>query len=382
MKSFDVAVLGVGAMGSAACLQLARAGQRVLGIERFSIPNTRGSSHGATRILRLGLHESAKYVPLVLRAVELWDEIGEQSGYELFHRIGSLDISLPDAPIFKGSLAACLKCDIAHEVLDARTIRSRYPALNVSDDMQAVHQPGSGFVLPEASITAQVNLAMASGAQIHGHEQVLGWEKTGGHFTIKTDRATYEAGQIVLTTGAWIGKMMSESGVPVTAERNVLGWFAPSRNAANFQPEKLPVWILDSPNTGHFYGFPIHGIPGFKLGRLRELPSPEVDPDLPRRSPDREDEEEMRAFLRENFPDADGPILSMETCFFENTPDRDPVIDHLPGEEGFWVLGGFSGHGFKYASAVGEVAKDLVLGNSSRFDLTPFQLSRFQKAHV
>lgn len=374
MKSFDVAVLGVGGMGSAACMHLAAAGKRVLGLEQFSIPNTRGSSHGATRILRLGLHESTKYVPLVMRAVELWDELGARADEAIFHRVGSLDISMPDNAIFAGSLASCDKCGIEHEVLDAAEIRRRHPAIHPAPGMRAVFQPGSGFVIPEAAITAHVNLALAAGAEIHGHERVLGWSRCGGHYEIETDRGRYEAGQLVITTGAWLRKLTP---APVAAERCVLGWFAPVRNAADFAENHLPVWIVNTEAGVHFYGFPIHGVPGFKLGRLREIPSAPVDPDERRREPDRVDEDEMRAFLREVFPDADGPVLSMETCFFENTPDRDPIIDRLPGEDGVWVVGGFSGHGFKYSSAIGEIARDLVISGESRFDLSPFRFGRF-----
>jgi sarcosine oxidase len=377
MKSFDVAVLGVGGMGSAACYRLAEAGLRVLGIDRFSIPNTRGSSHGATRILRLGLHESAKYVPLVLRAVELWDELGARSGQQIFHRVGSLDISLPDAAIFEGSLRSCRACDIEHEVLDDDEIHARHPAIRPAPGMQGVFQPGSGFVVPEAAISAHVNLALGAGAEIHGHERVLGWEKRSGAYVVQTDHGRYEAGQLLITAGAWIGNLLAAQGMPVAAERCVLGWFAPARNFSSFSEDRLPVWIVDSERTGHFYGFPVHGVPGFKLGRLREIPSPAVDPDLPRREPDREDEADFRDFIREIFPDADGPVLSMETCFFENTPDRSPIIDRLPGEDGIWVIGGFSGHGFKYASAIGEVACDLVRKGESSFDLTPFRAGRF-----
>jgi len=375
MKTFDVAVLGVGGMGSAACHHLAASGLRVLGLEQFSIPNTRGSSHGATRILRLGLHESARYVPLVLRAAELWEEVGARTGRQLFHRCGSLDVARPESPIFTGSLHACQNCGIAHEVLDAPSLRRRFPALNPDDDMLAVHQPGSGFILPEAAISAHIDLALDAGAEIHGHETVLDWAKEGSSYLLRTNRDTYQSTHVVATAGAWIGKLLPQ--VPVTAERTVLGWFAPIANRQNFSGEKLPVWIVDSPEAGHFYGFPMHGVPGFKLGRLREQPSPAVDPDLPRRSADRDDEEDMRSFLRCCFPDANGPILSLETCFFENTPDRAPIIDRLPGEENFWIAGGFSGHGFKYAAVIGEIVRDLVLQGVSAFNLTPFSLSRF-----
>lgn len=377
MKVFDVAVIGVGGMGSAACYHLAAAGQRVLGLEQFSIPNIRGSSHGATRILRLGLHESAKYVPLVMRAVELWDYLGARVDETLFHRIGSLDVSPPDGKVFQGSLNACQLCDIEHQVLNTAELRQRFPALNPLPEMQGVFQPGSGFVVPEAAITAHVNLALAAGAEIHGHERVLDWSRTATGFVIRTDKGSYEAGQILVTAGAWIGKLLAAQRVPVTAERTVLGWFAPRRNAENFSECRLPVWIIDSPETGHFYGFPIHGIPGFKLGRLREEPSPAVDPTVLRREPDAADETDMRGFINQCFPDAGGPVLSMDTCFFENTPDRSPIIDQLPGEEGIWILGGFSGHGFKYASVMGEIARDLLVDGTRKFQLAPFAISRF-----
>ena len=214
---------------------------------------------------------------------------------------------------------------------------------------------------------------------------MLDWENRGGDYLLCAPiaRDSYEAGQIVITAGAWIGKLLAAQAIPVAAERCVLGWFAPARGAAHFSEDRLPVWIVDSGRNGHFYGFPIHGIPGFKLGRLREIPSPEVDPDWPRREPDREDEADFRGFIREIFPDADGPVLSMETCFFENTPDRSPIIDRLPGENGVWVIGGFSGHGFQevHASTIGEVAHGQASCSTGfrRSTLLPFRADRFTR---
>lgn len=373
-KTFDVAVIGVGGMGSSACFHLARAGLSVLGIEQFDIPHARGSSHGATRILRLGLHESTKYVPLVLRAVELWDELGLLCDEQLFHRIGSLDVSLPEDAIFSGSLRACEAYEIAHEVLSATEMKRRHPALHADEKMMGVFQPGSGFILPEASVTAHANLAMSHGAELHGRERLLGWEKQENHFVLQTNRATYNAGQVVFTTGVWLGKLLQ---LPVEAERTVLGWFSPHGDASIFSEKNLPVWIVDSRECGHFYGFPMHGIPGFKLGRLREVPSPSVDPDQPRAEPNSEDESDMREFVSRYFPQANGPILSMASCFFENTPDRSPIIDRVPGIEGAWVLGGFSGHGFKYATVIGEIARELVMTGGSTQNLEPFRAARF-----
>lgn len=377
MATYDLAIVGVGGMGSAIAAHAAARGLKVLGLEQFSIPNTRGSSHGATRILRLGLHEGPTYVPLVLRAVELWHELGEKAGTPIFHRCGGLDMGPAGSSLPTNSQRSCVKFDIPHEVLDAKETARRFPALRPGEGMVAVYQPGSGFVLPELAISSHVNVALAHGAEIHGFERVLGWEPRAQDFTIRTDRGTYEAKQIVFSSGAWTGKLLAKHHVPVLPERTVLGWFAPRANLANFQQDRLPIWIVDAPQVGHFYGFPIHGVPGFKLGRLREVPSPAVDPDLLRHNPDEADEADMRSFIREIFPDADGPVLAMETCFFENSPDRAPIIDRLPGAPGAWVVGGFSGHGFKFCSAIGEVVTDLVTSRPVTFDLKPFALSRF-----
>jgi sarcosine oxidase len=375
MRTFDVAVLGVGGIGSAACYHLARTGLRVVGIEQFSIPHSRGSSHGVTRILREGLHENETYVPLVRRALELWRELEKTSGTQLFYQTGSLDIGLPGSSIVVGSLNSCQRWSIPHETFAASELRRRYPVLRIYDEMVAVFQPNSGFVLAEGSITAHVNGACDHGAEIHGHEKMIGWEANGDGYAIQTSHDRYEVGQIVFTVGAWASKVGGLS-VQVRPERAVLGWFQPKENAARFGVGSLPVWIIDSPDGGHFYGLPVFGIPGFKLGRLsRNLD--EVDPDLPLLEPDSRDEQDLRQFLEKHFPDANGSLLSMQTAFFEHSPDRHFIIGELPDFPGAWVIAGLSGHGFKYASALGELAKDLLVQRKSGYDLSPFRLDRF-----
>jgi sarcosine oxidase len=375
MRTFDVAVLGVGGIGSAACYHLARTGLRVVGIEQFSIPHSRGSSHGVTRILREGLHENETYVPLVRRALELWRELEKTSGTQLFYQTGSLDIGLPGSSIVVGSLNSCQRWSIPHETFAASELRRRYPVLRIYDEMVAVFQPNSGFVLAEGSITAHVNGAYDHGAEIHGHEKMIGWEANGDGYAIQTSHDRYEVGQIVFTVGAWASKVGGLS-VQVRPERAVLGWFQPKENAARFGVGSLPVWIIDSPDGGHFYGLPVFGIPGFKLGRLsRNLD--EVDPDLPLLEPDSRDEQDLRQFLEKHFPDANGSLLSMQTAFFEHSPDRHFIIGELPDFPGAWVIAGLSGHGFKYASALGELAKDLLVQRKSGYDLSPFRLDRF-----
>lgn len=374
MKLFDVAVVGVGGIGSATCYHLARAGVRVLGIEQFSIPHTRGSSHGITRILRQGLHENEVYVPLVRRALELWHELEKASGAQLFYQTGSLDIGMPGSPIVTQSLNSCRRWDIPYEELTAVDLRRRYPVLRPDDEMVAVLQPGSGFVLAEPSIVAHVNAALACGAEVHGHEKLTRWEPSESGFIIETTHDRYQVGQVVFTVGAWIRKVVGDA-VQVRPERALLGWFQPRANSALF--ESFPVWIIDSPQVGHFYGLPIFGIPGFKLGRL-SVNLDEVDPDAPLSEPDAADESDLRQFLGRYFPDADGPVLSMQAAMFEHSPDRQFIVGGLPSFPGAWVIAGLSGHGFKYASALGELAKDLVVNGKCKYDLTPFRLDRFR----
>jgi sarcosine oxidase len=270
-------------------------------------------------------------------------------------------------------LNSCRRWDIQHEELTAVDLRRRYPVLELDDEMVGIHQPGSGFVLAEASITAHVNAAFGCGAEIHGHEKMTRWEANQSGYTIETTHDRYEVGQVVFTLGAWVQKVVGRT-IRVRPERAVLGWFQPRANVALFG--SLPVWIIDSPQVGHFYGLPIFGIPGFKLGRL-SVSLDEVDPDSPLAEPDSRDEKDLRRFLEKHFPDANGPVLSMQTALFEHSPDRQFIIDGLPGYQGAWVIAGLSGHGFKYSSALGELAKDLVVHGKSNYDLTAFRLDRF-----
>jgi len=377
-KPYDLIVLGVGGMGASVVAHAAWSGLRTLGLEQYSLPHRRGSSHGFTRILRLGLHEKPTYVPLVMRAVELWKELGEKAGRPMFFQSGSVDVAPPESAIFKGSLAACQKHGIAHEVLDAKETQRRFPGIHPDPEMLTVHQPGSGFVLSDASIEAHLNLALAAGAELHGHETALGWDSQGELYSVQTDRGTYEARALVITTGAWARKLLPNA--PIKAERQVVGWFQPRESPEFFTPARMPAWIVDSPALGHFYGLPIHSIPGFKLAKF--VFGDVVDPGAELIPPQPQEEEVLRVFLRRYFPAADGPVLTLTAMFFENTPDRAFIIDQAPGQPGVWLALGFSGHGYKYAPAIGELMTNLVRKGESPFDLSPFKIARFAGAQA
>src|SRR5262245_29795390 len=254
-------------MGSAALYHLARRGRRVLGLERFDVPNELGASHGVTRIIRLAYYEHAAYVPLLRRAYELWGDLERTAGEQLLHVTGSIDAGPPGQLVFAGSLQSCEEHGLSPEVLDARELMRRFPAYRIDEATQAVLQPDGGFLLPERCIVAHVEAALAAGAEVHAREQVTGWEPVGERVRVRTDRGEYEAERLVVTAGAWLGEL---TGLPVEAERQVLAWLQPLRPDL-FTPARFPVFNLQLDEEDRYYGFPVFGIPGFKFGRYHHL---------------------------------------------------------------------------------------------------------------
>ncbi len=370
-ERYEAIVVGVGGMGSAALHHLARRGKRVLGLERFDVPNELGSSHGVTRIIRLAYYEHVDYVPLLRRAYELWRELEGVAGEQLLHVTGSIDAGPPGQLVFAGSLRSCEEHGLPHEVLDAGEVSRRFPAYRLDPAALAILQPDGGFLLPERCIVAHVAGAQANGAEVRARERVLGWEPVEEGVRVRTDRGEYEAERLVLTAGAWMSEL---AGLPVLAERQVLAWFQPLRPAL-FTPERFPVFNLQLDEDDRYYGFPVFGIPGFKLGRYHHLretgPADALD-----REPRPDDEQVLRAFTERCFPDAAGPVLTLKTCLFENSPDEHFILDRLPGAPQVVVGGGFSGHGFKFCSVVGEILADLAVDGETRHEIGFLRLDR------
>lgn len=373
---YDVIVVGVGGMGSAACYHLARRGKRVLGLERFSIPHTMGSSHGLTRIIRLAYHESPAYVPIVWRAMDLWRELGEQFGEQLIFNTGSLDAGPDGGGFFQESLAACLEHDLPHEILTGAEINRRFPAFNLPAHHAGLFQPDGGFVAAERSIIAHAELARAAGADIRTGEQVLGWEETATGVLVTTSAGKYEAGQLILSAGAWMADLLPELKNKAVPERQVLGWFHPRPGTeANFMPDRMPVAIL-MVEEGPYFMLPTWGAPGFKIG-LHHHQKETGHAESLSRVPTEADEELLRICMRRYLPDANGPVADLKACVYTNTPDEHFIIDRLPGAENVIVASPCSGHGYKFASAIGEILADMAGGGASRFDLGMFRLDRF-----
>lgn len=373
-RRFDCIVVGVGGMGSAACYHLARRHQRVLGLEQYDIPHTYGSSHGQTRIIRLAYYEDPSYVLLLRRAYELWRDIEQTAGERLLHVTGSIDAGPPDSWVFKGSVRSCIEHGLDHTVLTSAELTERFPAYRLPPETLACYQPDGGFLVPERAVVAYVQAAQAHGAEIHGREQLLEWEPIGDDgVRVVTDRDVYEADRLVVTAGAWNRQVLPFLADLAVPERQVLAWFAPSERAP-FHPSAFPVFnvLVDE---GRFYGLPEFGVPGFKVGRYHHFEE-QGDPDELDFTAHREDEELLRDFTRRHFPGADGPTMALQACMFTNAPDRHFIIDLHPEHPQVAFASACSGHGFKFASVVGEVLADLAERGDTRHNIDLFRLER------
>ncbi len=371
-RHYDVIVAGVGAMGSAACFHLARRGKRVLGLERFDVPNAMGSSHGVTRIIRLAYAEGASYVPLLVRAYELWRELESGAREQLLHVTGYVDVG---ADLVETSLESCRAHDLRHELVDGRELARRHPAFAIAPDTPALLQPDGGFLLSERCIVAHVTEALTGGADIHARECVRHWESRGDAVRVETNRGSYTADRLVVTAGAWAARVGRLDPELCVAERQALAWFQPLEPPL-FAPGAFPTFGL-AVEEGIFYGFPVYGIPGFKVGRLHHREE-RVDPNAFDREPNAADEALLRAFAERYFPRGAGPTTALATCLFENSPDEHFVIDFHPDCENVVVAAGFSGHGFKFASVVGEILADLTIEGSTAHEIGFLRLARFE----
>jgi sarcosine oxidase len=373
--TYDAIVIGAGGMGSATVYHLARRGLRVLGLERFSVPHDLGSSHGESRIIRLAYAEHPAYVPLLRRAYELWRELENRAGEKLLIVTGGIDAGGEDSATVQGSLASCALHHLPHERLDAAQARRRFPGYRLAPDMIAIYQPDAGFLLPERCVAAHVALARTLGADVHTQERVVRWSADDRSVSVETENATYRARKLVVAAGPWARTLVPGLERLAVPERQVMLWTAPLE-PEHFRCESFPVFNMEAPE-GRFYGFPAYGESGFKIGKYNHRREEVEDPDRMNRVCDAADEDVLREGIRRYFPDANGTTLAMKPCLFTNSPDEHFILDVLPGEANVVVAAGFSGHGFKFCSVVGEIMADLVVDGGTRHDVSLFRIGRF-----
>jgi sarcosine oxidase len=371
---YDVAVLGLGAMGSAAAYHLARRGVNVLGIDQFQPPHTSGSSHGETRVIREAYFEHPSYVPLVQRAYGLWAELEEEAQEKLYLKTGGLMLGAPESIVVRGAIQSAREHHLDHEILDCAAIKQRFPGLNPEPRMIGVLESRAGIVYPEKCIGAYLRLAEVLGAELCTNEKILSWKPTAENVTIRTAQNEYLARTAIVTTGAWMGEIVPELGQLLTVERQVLLWFRAS-DPELFSPERFPIHLWEYEPDKMFYGFPDLGN-GVKVAFHHQ--GEFTTADMLDRNVTTADIENLRQLLKRYLPAANGEFLRGTVCLYTNTPDGHFILDRHPQSDRVIVASPCSGHGFKFASAIGEVLADLVLDGKSSLDLSLFRLDRFK----
>lgn len=381
MDSFDAIVVGLGAHGSAAALSLARRGLRVVGLERFGRGEAMGSSGGRTRIIRLAYFEDPSYVPLAVEAWDRWLELEVASGVPILTRTGGLYGGLAGSSVLEGSIRSAREHGLPHEVVPADEVRRRWPVFDPPDGASALIEEQAGVLRADAAIEAALSLAEEHGAALRFGERVVDWRPApGGGFEVETAGGAVVGGaHLVLTAGPWSADFVPDLGLPLEIERIPVLWFEPRMPAADLGPGRLPIWILETPTDGSFYGFPYDRGVGLKVARHHSEAVVASADDL-----DRElrpaDEARVRAFLASHMPAADGPLTDSTICLYTNTPDGHFVIDAHPAASGVAFASACSGHGFKFAPVIGEILADLAVTGASRRPIEGFRAGRFRTA--
>lgn len=385
----DVAVIGLGAMGSATLYQLAKRGVKAIGIERYAAPHTLGSSHGETRITRQAVGEGPDYVPLVLASHRIWRELEAATGMSLFNSCGTLIMSPRDnkalhhgMPDFVArSISSAEAFDIPHEVIDSAAIARRFPQFTgLSGREWACFEPGGGYVRPEACIEAQLMRAQALGAEIRSNTVVQSVEQTGGQVTIITDQGTIVADQVVVAAGSWCASLLGGAFERLlTVTRQLLHWYEiEDMSAWNAASSPVFIWMHGERETDYFYGFPpAAGDPRLKVATEQYATS--TTPYTINREVAPEESAAMyETNVRGRLAGVTPRVAKAAACLYTVTPDRRFIIDRHPEHDRITVISACSGHGFKHSAGIGEAVAQQVVESRSDIDLAPFSMARFK----
>lgn len=370
MTARDAIVVGLGGMGSAALYHLTRRGLRVLGIEQLGIGHALGSSHGDTRVIRKAYSEDPRYVPLLERSYELWRELEIEIAEQLLWITGALHFGPPDDPGIAGVESAVAEHDLPHERLDGDEIRARYPGIAPAAGDVGILEPDGGFLAVERCVSGHLEAAMRRGAEVRAFEPVLSIESNGDGVSVITERERYNAGAVVVCAGGWTTRLLE---LPLTLSRQPQVWLAPL-DPELYRTDRFPVFIRNDA-AEVFYGLPLFRHPGIKV--CRHYGGAITDVDSIDRAPSSADLDDVRGFATTYLPPASGPAIDARICLYTNSPDHHFVIGGHPSMASTWIAAGFSGHGFKMSSVVGELLAELVEGGQTRLDIGMFAPIRF-----
>jgi sarcosine oxidase len=373
--SWDAVVVGLGAMGSATLWRLAERGARVAGVDRFAPPHDRGSSHGESRIIRSAYFEDPAYLPLVREAFTLWRALEAQTGESLLTMTGAAMIGAADSDVVRGAMHTAQEHELPFELLSAGAAAERFPQHRLgSGDVAAVDGEG-GVLHPERCVRAMLGRAASLGATVRTGCRVRALESRGDDVRVHVDGgASLDAHRVVVCAGPWLASLLPDVPMPLRVERQVAAWFA-VRDAAAFAPERFPVFIRELPGRRFVYGVPSLDGATVKLAVHHEGAT--VDPDAVPREVSDADLHPLCTFAAERLRGVEPRAVRAITCLYTNTPDEHFVIDPLPKSPAVIVVSACSGHGFKFAPPIGEIAAGLALDGATPHDLSRFSLQRF-----
>jgi len=372
----DVAVVGLGGMGSAILAHCAARGASVIGVEQFTPAHDLGASHGKTRMIRKAYFEDSAYVPLVLRAYELWRELERTAGEEILRITGVLSIGEEDSEIIRGTLRAATEHNLQVESLSQRDVKARYPTLELWKDEVALFEIDGGVLDPERAVRAHLKVAESSGAEVRFGVAMESWQASDQGFDLcLSDGTRIAASKLVLSLGPWFQETLGALGVRMRVQRNIQTWFSPGTRA--YDAPGFPAFLVNRRGLpAPLYGFPDFG-DGIKaafhgFGDLTDAKHVNREIDLAR------DVEPVARALEQWMPGATRVFREAKPCMYALTPDENFVIDHHPDHANLILCGGFSGHGFKFAPVVGEIAAELALDGGSRHGIDFLSLRRFR----
>lgn len=377
---YDVIILGLGGVGSAAAWHLARRGVRVLGLDQYPPAHDRGSSHGQTRVIRQAYFEHPDYVPLLLRAYELWRELEARQGQPLLFQVGLLQAGPPRGVVLPGVLRAAAEHRLRVESLTAEEAQRRFPAFVIPPEMETVYEPAAGFLLVEECVRTHLALAAEHGAELRYGVKVQGWQPHPSWVEVQTDRETFQAGHLVLAAGPWAPHWAKLPPGLLNIRRKHVYWFATHQRRYQVS-HGCPTYLFETAD-GIFYGFPQIDAWGVKVAEHTggvEVDDPGEDP----RAPDPADQLRVEAFLQRFLPGVTTTCLKHSVCFYTMSPDEHFLVDRHPLSERVVFAAGLSGHGFKFTSVLGEVLADLALEGTTSLPVDFLRLSRFERpAHT
>jgi sarcosine oxidase len=374
VAGYDVAVIGLGAMGAAAIHTLARRGVRAIGFDRFEPAHHRGSSFGESRVIRLAYFEHPDYVPLLRRAYAAWRELEAATGERVLSVTGIVEAGAPGAPLVENSLQSARLHGLDHAVLTPRQVNDRFPAFDIPAGWSCLFQPDAGALFPEKAIRLFVAGAAALGAEVRCDTEVREVRPVDGRVAVRlADGETVEAGAAIVSAGAWIGDLVPALGRRLRLTRQPLLWFEP-RDRALTQPDRMPIFFLQPPGE-LVYGLP--DLVGSGVKAASHLDGGALaSADEPRRDVSAEEAAQVRGVLQRYVPAAAGPVRQTSLCIYTRTADEHFVLGPHPEAPQIVLASPCSGHGFKFASVVGEALADLAVKGDTALPIGLFDPRR------